>query len=345
MTDTIEMLDEIKLGTYLEKSMAGFKGPFTARKFKDGQSNPTFSIEAASGHYVLRRQPPGKLLKLAHAVDREFRVLTALQQTDVPVAQVYHLCQDPDIIGSWFYLMEYIPGRVYWNAALPELTDNACRHALYSEIIRTLVAIHSVDIEAVGLSDYGRPSHYFERQLARWTQQYRASETQTIAAMDILIDWLALHLPTDDGRLVLVHGDYNLDNLMFHPAEPRILAVLDWELSTLGHPFADLAYLCMRMRLSDIFNGTAGMDRTALGIPHEKDIIEAYCQQMGVGKIAGWPFYLAFAFFRLGAIAQGVAKRAILGNASHKQAARAGEQVEMLASLALTVIDNEQELS
>ncbi len=338
MSVAVTTLDEAKLASYLESAVPGFRGPLKARKFVDGQSNPTFDIEASSGRYVLRRQPPGQLLKSAHAVDREFRVLAALQNTNVPVAKVFHLCLDRTVIGSWFYLMEYVSGRIFWDFSLPELADNCSRGAVYEEIVRVLATLHSIDIDSVGLSDYGKPGNYFERQLDRWTRQYRASETQTITAMNELIDWLARHQPEDDGRKVLVHGDYNPSNLIFHPTEPRILAVLDWELSTLGHPFADLAYLCMRMRLSE---GLQNVDRAALGILVEEEIVADYCQRMGLDKISHWYSYLALSFFRLGAIAQGIAKRALEGNASHRDASSAGAQVEPLAKLALAIIHHE----
>ncbi|TQV86038.1 phosphotransferase family protein [Exilibacterium tricleocarpae] len=349
MSDRVDTLDEKKLAAYLEaQALVGqagaFKGPLTATKFAGGQSNPTFKIEAQSGVYVLRRQPPGKLLKSAHAVDREYRVLHALRDTEVPVARVYHLCEDRDILGSMFYLMEYVEGRVLWDAALPEVSGNTERSAMYEEMNRVLAALHSVDIEAVGLSDYGRPGNYFERQLGRWTKQYRASELQKIDAMETLISWLEQHLPADDGRISLVHGDYRLDNVMFHPREPRILAVLDWELSTLGHPYADLAYQCMQLRLPGGVGhsrGLLGVDRAKLGIPAEKDYVARYCERMGLDSIPNWAFYLAFSFFRLGAIAQGVAKRAHDGNASSKEAMKVGAMVEPLAQFALDTIEKE----
>ncbi|WP_287961948.1 phosphotransferase family protein, partial [Alcanivorax sp.] len=241
----MSQIDTQKLAEYFEQHIEGFKGPIEAEKFEGGQSNPTFKITAASGSYVLRRQPPGKLLKSAHAVDREFRVMAALKDTDVPVPNVLHLCEDRDVIGSMFYVMEFCEGRILWDAALPEAGEgdaaNAARREMYSQMNRVLAAIHSVDLEAVGLTDYGKPGSYFERQLDRWTQQYEASKLQEIAAMDSLIAWLQTHQPEDDGQVSLVHGDYRLDNLMWHPQKPQVMAVLDWELSTLGHPLADLA--------------------------------------------------------------------------------------------------------
>ena len=336
-------LDLDTLATYLEASITGFRGPITLEKFPDGQSNPTFKLKAGSGMYVLRRQPPGKLLKSAHAVDREYRVLDALRNTDVPVAEVYHLCENRDVIGSMFYLMEYCDGDVFWSATLPEIPDNAGRSAMYAEMNRVLTAIHSVDIEKTGLSDYGYPGNYFQRQTGRWTNQYRASELSAIPAMDELIDWLSKNTPADDGKISLVHGDYRLDNLMFAKHEPRIIAVLDWELSTLGHPYADLAYQCMALRLPHnddptIMSGLRGIDTSKLGIPDEKAYVSAYCKSLGISEIENWDFYLAFSFFRLAAIAQGVAKRATQGNASNSRAAAVGAMVPILAGMALEII-------
>jgi len=295
---------------------------------------------------VLRRQPPGKLLKSAHAVDREYRVYSALADTDVPTPKVYHLCEDRDVIGSMFYVMEYCEGRIFWDAALPQLASNDERTQAYAQMGKVLAAIHSVDLEAVGLSDYGKPGNYFERQLSRWTQQYRASETQDIPAMNQLIEWLEANMPEDDGRVSLVHGDFRLDNMMFASNEVRVIAVLDWELSTLGHPFADLAYQCMQLRMpanSGSMSGLAGADRAALGIPSEAEYVAAYCEAMGIDKIEHWAFYLAFSFFRLAAIAQGVAKRALDGNASSKQASKVGAYVAPLAMGALQVIKTESQ--
>ena len=337
----IETLDTKKLTTYLETNVAGFQGPITAEKFSGGQSNPTFKITASSGVYVLRRQPPGKLLKSAHAVDREYRVLAALKESNVPVAKVYHLCEDPEVIGSMFYLMDFCAGTVYWNPALPEVENNAIRTKMYDEMNRVMAAIHSVDLEKTGLSDYGKPGSYFGRQYSRWSSQYQASEMQNNPGMNDLIKWLGNNMPADDGRVSLVHGDFRLDNLMFHADGPDVMAVLDWELSTLGHPFADLAYQCMHLRMPQglgTLDGLQGVDRASLGIPGEQEYISAYCQRMGLEKIDHWEFYLAFSFFRLAAIAQGVAKRATQGNASSTQAGKMGQYVEPLAKMALSII-------
>ena len=327
------------LSDYLQAHVPGFRGPLTATKFKGGQSNPTYLVEAASGRYVLRRKPPGKLLPSAHAVDREFRVLQALHGTAVPVAQPLHLCTDDAVIGSMFYLMSYVDGRILWDPSLPDMTP-AQRGDIYLGIIDAMAALHTVDPAAVGLADYGKPGGYFERQLKRWGEQYRASETRPIAAMDELIARLPARCPADDGSVALAHGDFRIDNLMFHPSEPRVIAIVDWELSTLGHPLADLGYFCMALRLprNPALPGLAGLDRAALGIPDEAALLARYSQLTGRPIPADWPFVLAFSFFRLAAIAQGVAKRAEQGNASSEQAVQAGRMTEMLANLGLDVL-------
>lgn len=322
------------LAAYLEAQVAGFRGPLTATKFKGGQSNPTYRIDAASGRYVLRRKPPGPLLPSAHAVDREYRVLQALHGTAVPVARPLHLCTDDTIVGTMFYLMEYVDGRIFWDPSLPEL-DAPARGAVYDAIVDALAALHAVDPAAVGLGDYGKPGNYFARQLTRWRDQYRASETRPIPAMESLIAALPSRCPEDDGTVSLVHGDFRIDNLMFHAVEPRVLAIVDWELSTLGHPLADLGYFCMALRLprNPALPGLAGLDRAVLGIPDEAALLDRYARASGRPIPADWPFVLAFSFFRLAAIAQGVAKRVELGNASSEQAVQAGRMVEMLATL------------
>jgi aminoglycoside phosphotransferase (APT) family kinase protein len=336
--DTVNQLDEELLVAYLTKNVQGFCGPLHSSKFAGGQSNPTFKLDTPTKTYVLRRQPPGKLLKSAHAVDREFRVLAALKDSAVPVAEVYHLCEDPSVIGSMFYIMEYVEGRVFWDSSLPEIADRNTRAQMYQQMVEVMAALHSVDVDAVGLQDYGRPGNYYERQFSRWSKQYQLSETHKIVEMDALISWLEQNLPEDDGRISLVHGDYRMDNLMFHANEPKIRAVLDWELSTLGHPYADLAYQCMQLRLPDNVGkatGLGGIERAPLGIPEEQAYVKAYCNLVGIDKIDNWNFYLAFSFFRLGAIAQGVAKRAQDGNASNKEALQVGAVVQPLAQYAL----------
>ena len=331
--------DVDKLARYLEANVIGFKGPLKAEKFAGGQSNPTFKISAGSGEYVLRRKPPGELLKSAHAVDREYRVLSALADTDVPVAQVYHLCEDDAIIGSMFYLMEYMQGRVLWDPALPGMS-NLQRGEIFDQMNQVLVSLHSVDIEAAGLQDYGRPGNYFARQISRWTKQYQASEMETIADMDRLIEWLPENTPEDDGKLVLAHGDFRLDNMMFHATESQPIALLDWELSTLGHPYADLAYQCMQLRLDNesVLAGLGSIDRQTLGIPSEQEYVALYCQRMGIESIPNWNFYMIFSMFRFAAILEGVGQRALGGNASSDKAAQMRELVKPLAKMAVEMI-------
>lgn len=341
MKTDMTSLDTTKLTAYLEAELDGFKGPISIKKFAGGQSNPTFLISAGSGEYVLRSQPPGKLLKGAHAVDREFRVLTALEKTDVPVAQAYLLCEDTTVTGSMFYVMSYEKGRIFWDPALPEV-PLAQRSALYSELIRVMATLHDVNVDAIGLGDYGRAGNYFERQVNVWTKQYRLAETETIDAMEMLATWLPANIPADDGQLSIVHGDYRIDNLIFDPSEPRALAVLDWELSTLGHPLADLAYFCMCLRLPSTWPvaGLGEQNRIQLGIPTEQELIAQYCTLRGIDGIKDWPFYLAFSFFRLAAIVQGVLKRALDGNASSDRALQVGKMAKPLATMAVNVLEN-----
>ena len=328
------------LGRYLAGAVPGFGRLTGARKFPGGQSNPTFLVDATGGRFVLRRKPPGQLLKSAHAVDREHRVMAALAGSAVPVPRVFALCEDEAVIGSAFYVMEYLEGRIFWDAVLPDLGPDE-RAAVYDAMNATLAALHRVDPAAVGLADFGRPGSYFARQTARWSGQYRASQTDPLPEMDALIAWLEGAMPADDGRVALVHGDFRLDNLVFAPDAPRVLAVLDWELATLGHPFADLAYQCMQWRLppDSALPGLGGVDRRALGLPAEEEYVAAYCARMGLPGIPGWRFYLAFSFFRLAAILQGVYRRALDGNASNpERGIRMGETVPLLARLAGEVI-------
>ncbi|WP_179400768.1 phosphotransferase [Burkholderia guangdongensis] len=340
MTTSAQQLDVAKLARYLEQHVPGFEGPIDAEKFAGGQSNPTFLLTAKSGRYVLRRQPPGELLKSAHAVDREFRILTALSGTAVPVARPYHLCEDRDVIGSMFYVMSFEDGRIFWNPALPDLPHDE-RAICYDAMLRTMAALHDVDVDAAGLADYGRPGNYFERQIGVWTKQYRAAETERLDAMETLIDWLPKACPADTGRPTLVHGDFRIDNVMFEHDGFRVKAVLDWELSTLGNPLADLAYFCMCLRLpsSGYISGLADQDRAALGIPDEAQIVARYCELRGIEPIRDWHFYLAFSFFRLAAILQGVKARALKGNASSTKALQVGEMAGPLAEQAVRVID------
>ncbi|MFM0167416.1 phosphotransferase family protein [Paraburkholderia sediminicola] len=335
-------IDAGALALYLEQSIKGFSGPVTAKKFSGGQSNPTFLLQAASGEYVLRRQPSGPLLKSAHAVDREFRVLDALAKTDVPVARAYHLCEDRNVIGTMFYVMSFEQGRIFWNPALPEIPRDE-RREYYDAVVRAMATLHDVDVNAAGLSDYGRPGNYFERQISLWTRQYRAAETEHVEAMETLIKWLPIQCPAQADEHSLVHGDFRIDNLIFDPHECRIKALLDWELSTLGHPIADLAYFCMCLRLptNAPIMGLQGQIRHALGLPEEQGIVERYCDLRGIPAIKGWNFYLAVSFFRLAAIIQGVKKRALGGNASHANARAVSEMVEPLARMAVTVLEEQ----
>ncbi|MEO8669896.1 MAG: phosphotransferase family protein [Tahibacter sp.] len=336
-------LDEVVLARYLESALPGFRGPLTATKFKGGQSNPTYRIDAVSGCYVLRRKPPGQLLVSAHAVDREFRVLGALHGGDVPVAQPLHLCRDDNVIGSMFYVMSFVPGHVQWDPALPDM-DAAARAARYSAVLDVLVGLVKLDVTAVGLGDYAKPGNYFARQIARWSEQYRASETESIAGMESLISWLPHAVPRDEARISLVHGDFRIDNLLWHTnAPPRVAAVVDWELSTLGHPLADLGYFCMALRLprNPVLPGLAGIDRFALGIPAETQMLERFAEETGLDPGHHWPFHLAFHFFRLAAIAQGVYRRALQGNASSEQALQAGQMARTIAELGAEVAQSQ----
>ena len=337
MEHTAAHLDLAAVERYLAAHLPGFRGPLTAKKFTIGQSNPTFRLDSPSGTLVLRRKPPGVLLKSAHAVDREFRVQKALAGSDVPVARMHLLCEDEGVIGAMFYVMDFQPGRHFMEPTLAELSPDQ-RGAVFDEMNRVLAALHSVDCEAAGLVDFGRPGSYFARQIGRWTKQYRASETGTLADMDALIGWLDANLPEDDGRVALVHGDYRIDNLIFEAGEPRIAAVLDWELSTLGHPFSDLAYQCMqwRMPVGEEGRGLAGIDRRAHGIPTEDEYVEAYCRRMDFAGIPGFDFCLAFSFFRMAAIVQGVLRRGLEGNASNpERAVRMGRFVPEYARMGL----------
>ncbi|MEM8839759.1 MAG: phosphotransferase family protein, partial [Pseudomonadota bacterium] len=313
-----------------------------AKKFETGQSNPTFLLITPKRKYVLRRKPPGELLKSAHAVDREFRVQKALQGSDVPVARMHLLCEDEAVIGSMFYVMDHVDGRNFNDPRLRDL-DRDHRIAVFDEMNRVLAALHDIDLEATGLSDFGRPGNYFERQIGRWSKQYKLSETEPLSDMDRLIEALQDGLPDDDGMHGLVHGDYRLDNLIFNHDATRCLAVLDWELSTTGHPFADLAYVIMQwqMPVGDDSRGLEGVDRAELGIPSDETFIARYCERRGLSGIPDFAFYLAFCFFRMAAILQGVKKRALEGNASNpEKALKLGAQVPNFAARGLKALDN-----
>jgi aminoglycoside phosphotransferase (APT) family kinase protein len=324
-----------RLSAWLEQHVAGFRGKLrAAERFVGGQSNPSYRLDAGSGQYVLRRKPPGPLLPSAHAVDREYRVMRALADTAVPVPQVFALCEDDAVIGSAFYVMEYLDGRIFWDQRLPEIADPAQRAAMFQSINEVIAALHSVNYEAIGLGDFGRSGNYMGRQIARWSRQYRASETEPIAAMDRLVDWLPARLPPE-GAPSIVHGDYRMDNLVFHKSEPRVIGVLDWELSTIGDPLADFAYHVMSWRVTpELFRGLAGVDFAALGIPGEAGYVAAYCRRTGRDRIADLDFYMVYSLFRIAAICQGIAKRAIDGTAASADAAAQGAIARPLAEQA-----------
>ena len=320
------------LQEYMRRNVAGFSGELTVEQFKGGQSNPTYKLTAGGKSYVLRRKPPGKLLASAHAVDREYTVITALAQTDVPVARTYCLCEDDAVIGTAFYIMDCVEGRVLWDPALPDYTPDV-RAAMFDEMNRVIAALHKVDYAAIGLADYGKPGNYFARQIGRWTKQYRASETERIDAMDRLIAWLPEHIPPGEETSI-VHGDYRLDNMIFHPTEPRVLAVLDWELSTLGHPLADFAYHCMTWHIpAGVFRGLGGARLAELGIPGEAEYVRRYCERTGRDGIDPnhWDFYMAYNLFRLTGILQGIAGRIRDGTASSSRAHESAARVKPLA--------------
>jgi len=334
--------DVAALQSHLEAQLSGFSGPLTIEQFKGGQSNPTYKLITPTQSYVMRSKPGpvAKLLPSAHAIEREFTVMAALHGSGVPVPRMLLLCDDESIIGRAFYVMEFIDGRVLWDQSLPAL-DNAGRAAIYDEMNRVIAALHNVDVKAAGLEGYGKPGNYFERQIGRWTRQYQASITQPIEAMDRLIDWLPAHIPAsarDDSQVSVVHGDYRLDNLVFHPAEPRVVAVLDWELSTLGHPLADFSYHCVSWHVPPgSFRGLGGVDIASLGIPDEKAYVRRYCERTGRpdpdAVMGDWNFYLAYNMFRLAGILQGIAKRVEMGTASSAQARQAGAGARPLAEM------------
>jgi aminoglycoside phosphotransferase (APT) family kinase protein len=327
------------LARFMRSHVDGFSGDLDVEQFRGGQSNPTFLLSAARKRYVLRRKPPGVLLPSAHAVDREFRVISALAQTDVPVARAYALCEDPGVIGTSFYVMDCVDGRILWDPALPDMTA-ADRAAHYDEMNRVIAELHRVDPVAIGLADYGKPGNYIERQVGRWTRQYRAAETETIDAANQLIEWLPKHIPPGEETRI-VHGDYRIDNVIFHPQQARILAVLDWELSTLGHPLVDFAYHCMvwHMKNGNGSRGLAGVDIDSLGIPTEAAYLQRYLLRSGRGvassvTAADWNYYLVFNMFRLVGILQGIMSRALQGNASSERALEAGRRARPLAEQA-----------
>lgn len=342
-TENIHQLDNQRLAAWLSSNMDVRAKLIETEKFAGGQSNPTYLLKVdGAPRFVLRKKPPGTLLPSAHAVEREYRVMTALQETDVPVPKTYALCEDTSVIGTAFFLMDYVAGRNFWDMRLPDVKRDE-RAAIYDEINRVIAALHQLDPDTLGLNDYGRKGGYFERQITRWTKQYRATETQSIAAMDQLIDWLPKHLPEGLDETSIVHGDYRIDNLIFHKEKPQILAVIDWELSTLGHPLADLAYHLMAWRLSaDEFRGLAGTDLSSLGIPSEAQYLAAYVERTQRPAIdpAHWEFAMVFNMFRVACIRQGVLKRALTGNASNDFALSAGRRAEAMATIAWQAASN-----
>ncbi len=329
-----QSFDVARLQAYLQEKIPGFGGDLQVAQFEGGQSNPTFRLTAGAQRYVLRRKPAGKLLPSAHAVDREFRVISALHGSEVPVAKPYVLCEDDSVIGSAFYIMECVDGRVLWDPSLPGF-DKAQRTAMFHEMNRVISALHRVDPASVGLADYGKPGNYFARQIDRWSKQYRASETETIDAMERLIEWLPANIPPGE-EVSIVHGDYRLDNLMFHPTEPRVLAVLDWELSTLGHPLADFSYHCMTWQIpAGATRGLGGADLAALGIPSESEYVAEYCRNTGRAAIdpGHWNFYMAYNLFRLSGILQGIMGRVKDGTATSQRALEMGRAARPLAEM------------
>ncbi len=333
--------NRVPLGDELRSLVPGFAGLRKIRQFGTGQSNPTYLVEADSGRYVLRAQPPGPLLASAHRVDREFRVMQALAKTAVPVPRMIALAPLDNRLGRMYFVMEHVEGRVFFDPALPELSK-PMRQGAFDRMNQVLADLHSVDPVALGLADFGRPGNYFARQIERWSRQYRATQTAVLPDMERLIGWLGAHQPDDDGAVAIVHGDYRLDNLIFAPDQADVLALIDWELSTLGHPLADLAYVCMQWRLphDGPFKGMGGLDRTALGLPEESDFIARYCARRAIAPIADWDFYVVFAYFRLAAILQGVMKRALDGNASNPERAfEIGRTVPHLAAMAMATAE------
>lgn len=335
--------DVSALEVWMSAQVAGFAGPITVEMFKGGQSNPTYKLVTPGRSYVMRSKPGpvAKLLPSAHAIEREFKVMQGLAGTDVPVPHMYALCEDESIIGRAFYIMEFKAGRVLWDQSLPGMTPQQ-RGAIYDEMNRVMAALHTVDVTRQGLADYGKPGNYFERQIGRWSKQYVASVTQPIDEMDKLMAWLPMNMPAsakDDSKVSIVHGDYRMDNLMFAADAPQVVAVLDWELSTLGHPLADFSYHCMAWHIpASLGRGIGGLDIAALGIPSEAEYMRRYCERTGLATQqqlqADWNFYLAYNMFRIAAILQGIAKRVEAGTASSAQAKAAGDTARPMAQLA-----------
>jgi aminoglycoside phosphotransferase (APT) family kinase protein len=348
MSNQPDTLPIARLNAYLGDNINNFGNLLNAEKFENGQSNPTYLLVTDKAKFVLRRKPPGPLLPSAHAVDREYRVMSALADTAVPVPTMHVLCEDDGVIGSMFYIMDFIDGDIHWDAQLTEV-EPSLRGAMYDQMNEVLAALHSVDINAVGLQEFGRPGSYFERQFKRWSKQYRASETEPCAAMEQLMEWLPGQMPADDGRVSLIHGDYRLDNMVFKTGGSSVIAVLDWELSTLGHPFSDIAYQCMQLRMPPDVSlgnlaGLGDLDRNKLGIPTEEEYVANYCKRMGLAEIPDWSFYLAFSFFRFSAILQGIMKRYQEGTASSTEALTYGKMAHPMAEAAIAYLTEQGRL-
>ncbi len=326
--------DEASLERYLRERMPNFRGPLAVRQFVGGQSNPTFLLETPGARFVMRKKPPGTLLQSAHQVEREFRIIKALATTDVPVPRVHLLCEDVSVIGTAFFVMDFVEGRIMRDPMMPDSSPHE-RAACYDSMNDVLARLHKVDFRAVGLGDYGRPLAYVARQLARWSKQYEASKLDEIPEMDRLIEWLGRHIPAAD-ETTIAHGDYRIENIIFHPVEPRVVAVLDWELSTLGHPIGDLAWTCRLYHcppgIDDVLS-FQGIDLKAMGIPSEEEFVAAYCRRVGRSSVPDLMFFVAFSFFRAAAIAQGIAMRAKLGNASGPDAAERGSRARQMAEI------------
>jgi aminoglycoside phosphotransferase (APT) family kinase protein len=329
-------IDEAGLTAWFQANVEDFAGPLSVEQFKGGQSNPTYKVVTPSRSYVLRRKPPGELVKGAHAVEREAKVISALHAVGFPVPKVYGLCTDNAVIGTWFYVMEMVEGRIFWDATVPGVSKEE-RAALYDAMNATIAQLHSYDPQEIGLGDYGKPGNYFARQVARWARQYREDEAAgRDPDMDAVIAWLEANMPEDDGASSVIHGDFRIDNMIFHPTEPRVIAVLDWELSTLGHPGADFAYHAMMYHMPPhIVAGLAGADVAALGIPGEDEYVAAYCRRTGRKDMPGYRYYMAFNFFRLAAIFHGIKGRVIRGTAANAQARERAEVFPELARLAM----------
>ncbi len=343
-TDTAPVLEQHRfdaaaLERYMRRHIAGFTAPLSIGQVRGGMSNPTFILTDGAGiRYVLRKKPPGLLVPSAHAVDREFRVISALWQTNVPVAKPHILCQDPSVIGTDFYLMDFVEGRVFRNYELPHM-EPAQRRVIYHAMLDMLADLHQIDFRAVGLEDYGRIGGYMTRQLNRWSRQYEASKTDDLPAMDKLMPWLAEHLP-DDHETTIAHGDFRLENMIFHPSEPRVLAVVDWELGTLGAPLSDLAYNCLPYYIPDDMRGDiTTLDYASYGIPSEAEYVARYCARTGRGEIPAWKFYVVFSLFRLAAIIQGVYRRGLDGNASSPEAISLGAQCREVSTAAWALVE------